>query len=140
MKIKNFKIRASYPNFFMLNLYTEQNRYIFEKENEREGNKPGTVIYQVDDDDTLYEIAPKWYDIYYLLTRDNDEDIKHFLNLLIEERDGNSSNIKELESLRNELYNDCVTYVKENPLFEDDNIVTTVTPQDFSEVVISNKG
>lgn len=53
MRIKNFKIRASYPNFFMLNLYTEQNRYIFEKENEREGNKPGTVIYQLEDDNAL---------------------------------------------------------------------------------------
>lgn len=53
MNITNFKIRASYPNFFMLNLYMEQNRFIFEKENEREGNKPGTVIYQLENDDNL---------------------------------------------------------------------------------------
>ena len=140
VNISNFKIRASYPNFFMLKLYTEQNRYIFEKENEYEGNKPGTVIYQIQGDDSLYEIAPKWYDIYYLLTRDNDEDIKDFLALLIEERDGDSSHLEELEILRNKLYEECVRYVNDNPLFEDDNIVTTVTPNDFSEVVISNKG
>ena len=140
MKIKNFKIRASYPNFFMLNLYMEQKRFIFEKENEREGNKPGTVIYQLEDDDNLYEIAPKWYDIYYLLTKNNDKEIKRFLTLLIEERDGNASNIEELESLRENLYQDCVKYVNDNYLYEDEKIVTTVTPYNFSEVVISNKG
>lgn len=138
--ISNFKIRASYPNFFMLKLYVEQNRFIFEKENEREGNKPGTVIYQLDDEDTLHEIAPKWYDIYYLLTRKDDDEIRHFLSLLIEERDGITTHNEELETLRNELYNDCVKYVNDNPLYEDDKIVTTVTSSDFSEVVISNKG
>lgn len=140
MNITNFKIRASYPNFFMLNLYMEQNRFIFEKENEREGNKPGTVIYQLENDDNLYEIAPKWYDIYYLLTRDNDNDIKYFLTLLIEERDGDDSHIRELESLRDILYKECVKYINDNYLYEDEKIVTTVTPYDFSEVVISNKG
>ncbi len=140
MKIKNFKIRASYPNFFMLNLYMKQNRFIFEKENEREGNKPGTVIYQLENDENLYEIAPKWYDIYYLLTKNNDEEIKHFISLLIEERDNDNSHEEELESLRNTLYEDCVKYVKENCLYEDERIVTTVTPYNFSEVVISNKG
>lgn len=140
MNITNFKIRASYPNFFMLNLYMEQNRFIFEKENEREGNKPGTVIYQVENDDTLYEIAPKWYDIYYLLTKNNEKEIKRFLTLLIEERDGDNTHIEELEFLRDNLYQDCVRYVRDNYLYEDEKIVTTVTPYDFSEVAISNKG
>ena len=140
MKIKNFKIRASYPNFFMLNLYMEQNRSIFEKENEREGNKPGTVIYQFEDDDNLYEIAPKWYDIYYLLTKNNEDDIKQFLTLLIEERDGDNTHHLELETLRESLYQDCVKYISDNYLYEDEKIVTTVTPYDFSEVAISNKG
>ena len=140
MKIKNFKIRASYPNFFMLNLYMEQNRSIFEKENEREGNKPGTVIYQFEDDDNLYEIAPKWYDIYYLLTKNNEDDIKQFLTLLIEERNGDNTHHLELETLRESLYQDCVKYISDNYLYEDEKIVTTVTPYDFSEVAISNKG
>ena len=140
MNITNFKIRASYPNFFMLKLYTEYNRFIFEKENEREGNKPGTVIYQLENDDNLYEIAPKWYDIYYLLSKNSDDEIKHYISLLIEERDGDNSHMDELEDLRNELYEDCVRYVNENPLYEDERIVTTVTLNDFSEVVISNKG
>ncbi|MBQ3595918.1 MAG: hypothetical protein II981_10990 [Bacteroidales bacterium] len=140
MKIKNFKIRASYPNFFMLNLYMEQNRSIFEKENEREGNKPGTVIYQFEDDDNLYEIAPKWYDIYYLLTKNNEDDIKQFLTLLIEEHNGDNTHHLELETLRESLYQDCVKYISDNYLYEDEKIVTTVTPYDFSEVAISNKG
>lgn len=140
MVISNFKIRASYPNFFMLKLYVEKNRFIFEKENEKEGNKPGTVIYQIEGDDSFYEIAPKWYDIYYLLTRDNDEEVKFFLSLLIEERDGIETNKSVLEDLRESLYKDCVKYVNDNPLYDDNKIVTTVTQENFSEVVISNKG
>ncbi len=140
MKISNYKIRASYPNFFMLKLYVDENRYIFEKENEREGNKPGTVIYQIEGDSTYYEIAPKWYDIYYLLSKDDEEEVKYFLELLIEERDGNTSNKDQLESMRVALYDECVKYVNENPLFDDNKIVTTVTKENFSEVVVSNKG
>lgn len=140
VNISNFKIRASYPNFFMIKLYAEQKRFIFEKENEREGNKPGTVIYQLQGDPTLHEIAPKWYDIYYLLTRNKDKDVRHFLSMLIEERDGIDNNSDELESTRTAFYNECVDYVNSHPLFDDDKIVTTTTPHDFSEVVISNKG
>ncbi len=140
MNITNFKIRASYPNFFMIKLYVDEKRYIFEKENEREGNKPGTVIYQIDNNDTSFEIAPKWYDIYYLLTRNNDEEIKFFLSLLIEERDNIDTNKNQLESLREEFYNECVDYVNNNPLYDDNKIVTTITKENFSEVVISNKG
>lgn len=138
--IMNFKIRASYPNFYMLKLYAEYNRFIFEKKNEREGNKPGTVIYQLENDDTIHEIAPKWYDIYYLLTKNNDDDIKHYLKLLIEERAGDFANRDELESLRDTLYQECVKYISDNPLYDDEKIVTTATEENFSEVVISNKG
>ena len=67
MNISKFLIRASYPNYFMVKLYADCGRDIFEKQNEREGNKPGTVIYTLDDDDTKHEIAPRWYDIFYLL-------------------------------------------------------------------------
>ena len=42
MNISKFLIRASYPNYFMVKLYADCGRYIFEKQNEREGNKPGT--------------------------------------------------------------------------------------------------
>ena len=44
MNISKFLIRASYPNYFMVKLYADCGRDIFEKQNEREGNKPGTVI------------------------------------------------------------------------------------------------
>lgn len=140
MKIKNFRIRASYPNFFMINLYVNEKRHIFEKKYEREGNKPGTVIYELEGDDNIYEIAPKWYDMFYLLTNKNQENTKHFLSLLIAERDGDISIKEELENYRNELYDKCVNYVKENPLYDDRYVVTTITPNNFSEVVISNKG
>lgn len=140
MKIKSFRIRASYPNFFMINLYVNEKRHIFEKEYEREGNKPGTVIYELEDDDNIYEIAPKWYDMYYLLTNEDQGKTKHFLSLLIDERDGDNSIKEELENYRNELYNKCVKYINDNPLYDDRYVVTTVTPNNFSEVVISNKG
>lgn len=139
-KINSFRIRASYPNYYMVKLYADYDRFIFEKKNEREGNKPGTVIFTLTDDDTQYEIAPKWYDIFYLLNKQDTNLCKHYLWLLIEERDGNKSVIEELESLRNNFLKRCKDYVKDNPLYDDQYIVSTLTQQNFSEIEISNKG
>lgn len=139
MQIEKYIIRASYPNYFMVKLYVEQGRKIFEKANEREGNKPGTVIYHLEGDDKAYEIPPKWYDIYYLLTNSYEKG-KTFLSFLIEEKNGDITHADELERLRLELYEDCKSYVAAHPLFDDRYIVTTLTENNFSEVVISNKG
>ncbi len=139
-KINSFRIRASYPNYYMVKLYADYDRFIFEKKNEREGNKPGTVIFTLTDDDTQYEIAPKWYDIFYLLNKQDANLCKHYLWLLIEERDGNDSVIEELESLRNNFLKRCKDYVNDNPLYDDQYIVSTLTQQNFSEIEISNKG
>jgi hypothetical protein len=38
----------------MVKLYADCGRDIFEKQNEREGNKPGTVIYTLEGDDTKH--------------------------------------------------------------------------------------
>ena len=53
MKVESFRIRASYPNYYMVNLYAKEGREIFNHDNEDpdnklEGNKPGTVIYHQD--------------------------------------------------------------------------------------------
>ena len=140
MRIKSFKIRASYPNFFMVKLYVDCGREIFEKGKEYEGNKPGTVIYQLEGEDENREIPPKWYDIYYMLSSKNRQETEHFLSLLIAEQNGDLSIKDELEHLRNQLYEDCCKYVKANPLYDDRMIVTTVTKTNFTEMVISNKG
>lgn len=139
MQIEKYIIRASYPNYFMVKLYVEQGRRIFEKAYEREGNKPGTVIYHLEGDDKAYEIPPKWYDIYYLLTNSYQKG-KVFLSFLIEEQNGDRTHTDELERLRLELYEDCRSYVAEHPLTDDRYVVTTLTENNFSEVVISNKG
>ena len=137
--INKFFIRASYPNYFMVKLYVDKGRYIFEKSNEREGNKPGTVIYSLKDNDNIFEIAPRWYDIYYLLNN-NDKDAKHFLSLLISEEQGDTSIKEELESLRNRLYLECKNYVEDNPLIDNDDVVTMLTDKQFSVEEISHKG
>ena len=53
MKVTSLRIRASYPNFYMVNLYAREGREIFNHDNEDplnqlEGNKPGTVIYRLE--------------------------------------------------------------------------------------------
>ena len=139
MNISKFLIRASYPNYFMVKLYADCGRDIFEKQNEREGNKPGTVIYNLDGDDTKYEIAPRWYDIFYLL-KNTHEKSKHFLSLLIREEKGDSSVKEELEQLRNKMYDECKKYVAEHPLQNDIEIVTPTAEQEFTVFDISYKG
>ena len=139
MNISKFLIRASYPNYFMVKLYADCGRDIFEKQNEREGNKPGTVIYSLDGDDTKYEIAPRWYDIFYLL-KNTHEKSKHFLSLLIREEKGDNSVKEELEQLRNKMYDECKKYVTEHPLQNDIEIVTPTAEQEFTVFDISYKG
>ena len=139
MNISKFLIRASYPNYFMVKLYADCGRDIFEKQNEREGNKPGTVIYSLDGDDTKYEIAPRWYDIFYLL-KNTHEKSKHFLSLLIREEKGDNSVKEELEQLRNKMFDECKKYVAEHPLQNDIEIVTPTAEQEFTVFDISYKG
>ena len=73
MKVTSMRIRASYPNYFMVNLYAREGREIFNHDsedpaNQLEGNKPGTVIYRLEgDNETLHELPPRWYDMYSML-------------------------------------------------------------------------
>ena len=109
-----FRIRASYPNYFMMNMFAncegDINENIFAVENRPEGNKPGTVIYR-GEDGSLHEIAPRWYDIYYLLSSDDKSQSEHFLRLLIKERNGDESVKKELDTLRNQLHDRIKKYI-----------------------------
>jgi len=87
MKVSTFRIRASYPNYYMVSLYARCGREVFnhdseDPDNQLEGNKPGTVIYRLEGDPakTLREFPPRWYDMYCLLKR-RDEDRRHFLEV-----------------------------------------------------------
>ena len=93
MSISRFRIRASYPNFYMVTLYAREGREIFDHDsedpaNQLEGNKPGTVIYRLEgSEETVHEFPPRWYDMYQLLKlRDSEQ--KQFLEMLLAERDG----------------------------------------------------
>lgn len=81
----SFKIRGSYPNYYMLMLYAQKGAREFEKDREPEGNKPGTVIYN-----NGKELAPRWYDIYYMLKHSQAE-AAEFLELLIAEAEHGSA-------------------------------------------------
>jgi len=140
-----FKIRASYPNYYMMHLFAscegDISNNIFAVENKPEGNKPGTVIYRIDNEDESHEIAPRWYDIFYLLSSDDKSQSEHFLRLLIKERDGDESVKEELKTLRNQLHDRIKKYVEDNPLYDDIHVVTTLSDPDLhSEQIVSNKG
>ena len=92
MKVASFRIRASYPNYYMVNLYAKEGMEIFnhdseDPENRLEGNKPGTVIYRLaGKEDSLKEFPPRWYDMYQLLKLRGEEQ-RRFLELLLSEHD-----------------------------------------------------
>lgn len=147
MDISSIRIRASYPNFFMVNLYAHKGREIFnhdseDPDNQLEGNKPGTVIYRLKGDDTLYEFPPRWYDMYQLLKLRNEEQ-RLFLELLLKERDSllNEEEQKRLEQIRDTFHQQCIKFVEQNPLFDSDELITTMTTSaDFTDEAISYKG
>ena len=85
----DFRIRGSYPNYFMLKLFVEKGWREFEKDREPEGNKPGTVVYILPGESQKREIAPRWYDI-FLMLRTKREHLQSFLRLLIAEQTGDS--------------------------------------------------
>ena len=152
--LTDFLIRASYPNYFMVKKYADLGREIFnrnieDKDNLLKGNKPGTVIYNLDDG-SRHEIPPRWYDMYYLL-RHHGESREHYLELLLRERYGDKlcssgtndfqpQQIPELETIRNNFRNECIEYVKNNPLTNSDDLITTLVEGDFTDEQISHKG
>lgn len=144
--IKKYRIRASYPNYYMVTLYARHGESIFnhdsdDPDNQLEGNKPGTVIYYCDSDKDRHEIPPRWYDMYNLLKMD-DEQRERFLHLLISNGDGNISN-KEMEQLqhyRAQFRNQCQQYVSQHPLNESPYLIHTLSEGNFTDEQISHKG
>lgn len=153
MHIKSFRIRASYPNYYMVKLYAEHGKEIFDFDNEDpgnklEGNKPGTIIYTLDDD-SQHEFPPRWYDMYYLLRLKNDEQKKH-LEMLLEERfgearhntgsSGKGTACQELIACREAFLEECRTYVAQHPLIDNDHLITSLNSKSFTDEEISHKG
>ncbi len=139
-------IRASYPNYHMVCRYAQSGPEVFncdvdDAQNTLEGNKPGTVIYSFDGDDTLYEIPPRWYDMYLLLkTRGSQKE--QYLRLLLAERDGTATpeQLSQLASHRQHLRQSIIDYVEANPLPVNDELITPLAPTPFTDDQISYKG
>ena len=148
MEISRFRIRASYPNFYMVTLYAREGREIFDHDsedpaNKLEGNKPGTVIYRLKgDEETAREFPPRWYDMYQLLKLRDAEQVR-FLELLLAEHDGQltADERNTLEDIRDTFRRQCIDFVRENPLYDSDELITTLTATaDFTDEAISYKG
>ena len=148
MKVASFRIRASYPNYYMVNLYAKEGMEIFnhdseDPENQLEGNKPGTVIYRLKgDEDNVHEFPPRWYDMYQLLKLRGDEQ-RQFLELLLLEHFGTISTEEKaaLDDNRNAFRQQCIDFVKQNPLYDSDELITTLTTTaNFTDEAISYKG
>lgn len=152
--IKDFLIRASYPNYFMVKKYADMGREVFnrnidDKDNTLKGNKPGTVIYTLQGDSGQHEFPPRWYDIYYLMRQRGDAQ-KHYLEMLLLEHFGPSlcdngaapaaTKIDELEKIRQDFRQECKDYVAQHPLYNSDELITTLVDGDFTDEQISYKG
>ena len=144
MNVASFRIRASYPDYFMVNLYAREGREIFnhdseDPDNQLEGNKPGTVIYRLEgEEDTPREFPPRWYDMYRLL-RTSATERKHYLELLLEEKNTGKP-LPELESMRENFLLECQQYVKQHPLTDNEYLITTLSTNNFTDEEISYKG
>ena len=145
MKVTALRIRASYPNFYMVNLYAHQGREIFNHDSEDplnrlEGNKPGTVIYRLEGDSPTMtrEFPPRWYDMYYLLKQD-EEGRRHYLELLLQEQEEGAASAT-LEDLRKTFHHTCRQYAESHALQENDCLITTLSQGDYNDEDISYKG
>ncbi|MDE6440893.1 MAG: hypothetical protein K2K51_07740, partial [Bacteroidales bacterium] len=135
-----YKIRGSYPNYFMLNLFVEKGAREFEKDREPEGNKPGTIIYRWPKDTAEpAEIAPRWYDVYFML-RHRGAEAEEFLKLLVLESRGEAEAIKRLQSIRRGFYGQCRAYVSEHPLIDTEYVTSALSPKTHNVYEISHKG
>lgn len=144
MKVESFRIRASYPNYYMVNLYAREGREIFNHDNEDpgnklEGNKPGTVIYTpADKPDGARELPPRWYDMYRLL-RLSGRERKRYLEMLLEEHESGDEP-SALKMMRDEFRHECQRYVERHPLIENEYLITTLSKGEFTDDGISYKG
>lgn len=139
----NILIRASYPNYYMVRLYAEQGREIFNKdnddvENKLEGNKPGTVVY-TNENGKEKEFPPRWYDMFYLL-KQKDKEREDYFTLLLKESEGDSESAQKLNKFRDQLRTRCQEQIRQQPLWESEDLITTLTPSNFTEEQISHKG
>lgn len=141
-----FLIRASYPNYNMVRRYALDgpevfNRNVDDADNILEGNKPGTVIYIPDGESAPREFPPRWYDMYLLLKLRGSEK-EPFLRLLLAEHDGSATpaQLAELQQRRRHFRDEIIAYVADNPLDEDDELITALTKNDYTDDQISYKG
>lgn len=145
MTVSRFRIRASYPNYYMVQLYAREGRAIFDHdsedpENQLEGNKPGTVTYRLEgeEDDVRHEFPPRWYDMYRLLRLSGDAR-KHYLEMLLDEKESGQTS-QELTEMREAFRRECIDYVAARPLHDGEYLITTLTPGEFTDDEISYKG
>ena len=144
--IKKYRIRASYPNYYMVNLYAREGEELFNHDsddpaNQLEGNKPGTVIYYLEGDKERHELPPRWYDMYNLLKQD-DSERDHYLQLLIAAADKTigEAERRQLRQIRNKFRENCREYVAAHPLTDNKYLIHTLSEGTFSDETISHKG
>lgn len=145
MTVKSLRIRASYPNYHMVQLYAREGREIFnhdseDPQNRLEGNKPGTVIYRVEGEagGQEHEFPPRWYDMYCMLKLHGAEQ-RHYLEMLLDERATGTASA-ELEQHRDDFRRQCVEYVDSHPLEGSTELITTLSTGTFTDEEISYKG
>lgn len=139
-------IRASYPNYAMVRRYTCSGPEVFncdvtDPQNTLEGNKPGTVIYVPDGEQSPREFPPRWYDM-FLMLQTKEEQAEQYLRLLLAEHDGSATaeQRSQLAAHRTLFRQQLKEYVDAHPLPENDELITAFTDQTFTDEQISHKG
>lgn len=137
MEITDFKIRASYPNYYMVNRFAQEGPEIFNHDSEDplnplEGNKPGTVVYRTEDG-KIHEFPPRWYDMFYLLKQSRQGQLRYLQLLLAGERE-------QLAAIRQQFRDECRTYTAAHPIIENSMLISSLSQGRYSDEQISHKG
>lgn len=148
-----YRIRASYPNYFVYSLFAKEGTEVFARDRRNEidnshiykGNKPGTIIYVLSNGDE-HEIAPLWHDMYYMLQCDSKKGL-NYLKMLVAEEDAKQNNkpldkqiSEQLSQMRSDLHKSCREYYENNTLIESDFIVSALNDKICDETIVSHKG
>lgn len=137
MEITDFKIRASYPNYYMVNRFAQEGPEIFNHDSEDplnplEGNKPGTVVYRTEDG-KIHEFPPRWYDMFYLLKQSRQGQLRYLQLLLAGERE-------QLAAIRQQFRDECRSYTAAHPIIENSMLISSLSQGRYSDEQISHKG
>jgi len=138
IRIREFTIRANYPNIYLLK-QAVMNRLYKKKLQKLEGYLAPEVEYSLEDEVDSNEINVRFEDLYYL---DQHEDVsaKEYLIKIIEARNGDKDSIKYLKKKSRQFLKSKDNIYDPINFYEDEYMVPSISKNIYKHDLISHKG